>query len=261
MTEYLTTPDGVRLAYVDSGGPGDPILALHGAYGRGRGWMPLAHRLNRRIIAVDQRGHGLSDKPGDYSRTAYVNDTAAVIEKLDLGPVPIIGHSLGAINAYQLASRRPDLVESFVAVDFPAAAGAFEDPWLDELPDRFSSLAELRDTIGRLRRPDAIPHFQESAVEDERGWHFLWDAEDMRAAKRGVIGDWWADWTGSQHRALLLLGADSPVVPPEHAQDMIARRPDTELAVIEGAGHDLYISHVEETAEIIGRFLDGRPGS
>ncbi len=255
MTDFLTTPDGVRLAYVDSGGPGSPVLALHGVFGRGRGWMPLAHRLNRRIIAVDQRGHGLSDKPGDYSRTAFVADTAAVIEKLGVGPVPIIGHSLGAINAYQLAARRPELVESFVAVDFPAFAGAFEDPWLDELPDRFASLTEMLDTIGRLRRPDAILHFQESAVEDERGWHFRWNAADMRAAKRGVTGDWWADWTGSPHRALLLLGGDSQVVPPEHAREMIQRRPGTELAVIEGAGHDLYLSHLDETAEIIGKFL------
>ncbi len=255
MTNYLTTPDGVRLAYIDSGGPGTPVLALHGAYGRGRGWMPLAHRLNRRIIAVDQRGHGLSDKPGDYSRTAFVADAAAVIEKLGLGPVPIIGHSLGAINAYQLAAQHPELVESFVAIDFPAVAGVFEDPWLDELPDRFASLAEMRETIVRLRRPEAWLHFRESAVEDERGWYFRWNATDMRTVKRDVTGDWWSDWTGSPHRALLLLGGDSPVVPPEHAREMIQRRPRTELAVIEGAGHDLYLSHVDETAEIIGKFL------
>lgn len=256
MTDYLTTPDGVRLAYIDSGGPGAPVLALHGAYGRGRGWMPLAHRLNRRVIAVDQRGHGLSDKPGDYSRAAFVADTVAVIEKLGLGPLPIIGHSLGAINAYQLAAQYPDLVESFVAMDFPAVAGTFEDPWLDELPDRFASLHEMCSAIERLRSPEAWLHFRESAAEDDRGWYFRWNATDMRAVKRAVTGDWWSDWTGSPHRALLLIGGDSPVVPPDHARDMIRRRPRTELAVIEGAGHDLYLSHLDETAEIVGRFLD-----
>ncbi|MBF6331213.1 alpha/beta fold hydrolase [Nocardia transvalensis] len=258
MTDHLTTPDGIRLAYVDSGGPGRPLLALHGTFGRGRCWMPLAQRLGRRIIAPDQRGHGRSDKPGDYSREGFVADAVAVIEKLGLGPVTIVGHSLGAINAYQIAARRPDLVEAFVAIDFPVSAGEFADPWLAELPTRFDSLTEMHDALGRLVSMGVPFHFLESAVEDEDGWYFPWDADDMRAVKRGVIGDWWDDWTGSAQPALVLLGGDSAVVPPDHAREMVARRPNTELAVVEGAGHDVYLSHVDEVAAIVGRFLAER---
>ncbi|MFI1913773.1 alpha/beta fold hydrolase [Nocardia sp. NPDC020380] len=255
MTDFMTTPDGTRLAYVDSGGPGRPILALHGAFGCGRGWMPLAERLDRRIIAPDQRGHGESDKPGDYSRAAFLADTAAFIEKLGLGPVAIIGHSLGAINAYQLAAQRPDLVESFVAIDFPAEAGDFTNSWLDELPRRFASLGQMHATIRRLASIGEPFHFLESAVQDADGWYFRWNAEDIHASKRGVIGNWWDDWTGSTCPALLLRGGDSPVIPPEHAREMVRRRPNTELVTIAGAGHDMYISHLDETAAHIGRFL------
>ncbi len=255
MTDYVTTPDGIRLACVDSGGSGEPLLALHGAFGRGRGWMPLAARLARRVIAVDQRGHGLSDKPGDYSREGFVADTVAVIEKLGLGPVTILGHSLGAINAYQVAARRPDLVKSFVAIDFPAVAGEFDDPWLDELPARFASLSEMYAALRRLVAMGMPFHFLESAVEDANGWYFHWDATDMRAVKRGVVGDWWADWTGSAQPALLVLGGASEVVAVEHADEMVRRRPNTELAVIPGAGHDLYLSHVDELAALLEGFL------
>ncbi|MEC3918406.1 alpha/beta fold hydrolase [Nocardia sp. CDC160] len=255
MTDFVTTSEGTRLAYVDSGGPGRPLLALHGAFGCGRCWMPMAERLGRRIIALDQRGHGESDKPGDYSRAAFVSDAAAVIEKLGLGPVSVIGHSLGAINAYQLAAQRPELVESFVALDFPVEVGEFTDPWLDALPARFPSLTQMRATLHRLVSMGVPFHFMESAVRDSDGWHFQWRAEDMRSVKRGVIGTWWNDWTGSTCPALLLLGGDSAVVPPDHAREMVSRRPNTALATIAGAGHDLYLTHTDEVAAHIARFL------
>nr|WP_281282677.1 alpha/beta fold hydrolase [Nonomuraea terrae] len=57
-----------------------------------------------------------------------------------IGPAILIGHSLGAINAYQLAARRPDLVRAFVAVDFPVEAGDFTNPWLDQFPERLPTL-------------------------------------------------------------------------------------------------------------------------
>ncbi|MFC5825941.1 alpha/beta fold hydrolase [Nonomuraea insulae] len=49
-------------------------------------------------------------------------------QRLGLGPVTVIGHSLGAVNAYQLAARRPDLVDRFVAIDFPVEARHYPDP-------------------------------------------------------------------------------------------------------------------------------------
>lgn len=250
---FVTTPHGVRLAYVDSGGPGRPILALHGAFGRGRTFMPLAEHLGRRVIALDQRGHGLSDKPGDYSREGFLADTAAFIEALDLAPVTIAGHSLGALNAYQLAARRPELVESFVAIDFPAEAGTSTDPWLDELPDRFGSLTQLEQAIRRLVGTDVPGHFTESAFEDERGWGFLWNTEDIRATKRGLAGSWWDDWTSSSQPALLVVGGDSRVA--GHAPEMIARRPHTRLVTVPGAGHDLYLSHTPALASALSAFL------
>ncbi|MFC5825940.1 hypothetical protein [Nonomuraea insulae] len=55
----------------------------------------------------------------------------------------------------------------------------------------------MRETIAELVSLGVPGHFMESAVEDERGWRFLWAAEDVLAVKRGVVGSWWQDWTGS----------------------------------------------------------------
>lgn len=262
-TEYLTNRDGLRLSYVDSGGTGRPILALHGAFGRGRTWSALAGHLGPdwRVIGLDQRGHGLSDRADDYGRNAFVADTVDVIEHLDIAPAVLVGHSLGAINAYQLAARRPDLVSAFVAIDFPAETppvGA-TSPWLDGFPERFPSLGALRAAIAEHVVIGAIEHFQENAFEDENGWGFRWHPDDITAMKQGIRGDWWADWTASHQPALLVLGGDSEVVPPDVAEQMIARRPRTDIVTIDGAGHDCYITHPHEFGEAVTRFLSRLP--
>ncbi|MFE0101284.1 alpha/beta fold hydrolase [Streptomyces sp. NPDC059009] len=262
-TGEFRTPDGVRLAYTDFGGAGRPVLALHGAYGRGRSFHALARHLGPgyRVIALDQRGHGHSDRPGDYSREAYLADTAAAIEHFGLAPAILIGHSLGGINAYQLAARRPELVEAVVIADSPVALapGVVSADWLTGVPDRFPTFAELRAQIEAANSVGFLDHFTESAVEDERGWGFLWRRDDMAEVMRGVTGDWWADWAGSAQPFLFVRGATSRYVSPEDTAEMAARRPGTQFAAIEGAGHDFYLSHTAEFAAVTRRFLDALP--
>ena len=262
-TQYLHTPDGIRLAYVDFQGPGRPVLALHGAYGRGRSFGALAAHLGPRyrLIAVDQRGHGRSDHPGDYSRAAFLADAEAVIDHLGLAPAVLIGHSLGGINAYQLAARRPDLVAAAVIADFPAVrpAGGAGDGWIAALPARFPTLAALRTALAPADGFGAIDHFTESAFEDEDGWGFLWNAGEVGEATAAVRGEWWDDWTGGSQPVLLVRGADSPLVPPEHAAEMARRRPGTEVVTLDGAGHDFYLTHTARFAEVTRHFLDRLP--
>ena len=102
-------------------GAGRPLLALHGHLGSGQVWAPLAAALpGWRVIAPDQRGHGRAEIADDYSREAYVADAARLIETLGLAPAVVLGHSLGGVNAYQLAAWRPELVRAVIVEDFPA---------------------------------------------------------------------------------------------------------------------------------------------
>ncbi|MCZ4088219.1 alpha/beta hydrolase, partial [Streptomyces sp. H34-S5] len=116
------TADGRRLAYTDFGGDGAPLLALHGHFQDGRTFGRLAREVGPewRVITLDQRGHGESDRAGDYGREGYVADAAAVLEHLGLGPAVVLGHALGGVTAYQLAARRPDLVRAVVVEDIGA---------------------------------------------------------------------------------------------------------------------------------------------
>jgi pimeloyl-ACP methyl ester carboxylesterase len=113
-------PDGTRLAWRDGGGTGPGLLLLHGLAGHAAEWAATAGRLRDayRVVALDQRGHGASERrPGDVSRAACVADVIGVVEGLRLAPVVLVGQSLGGNTALLAAAERPDLVRALVLVD------------------------------------------------------------------------------------------------------------------------------------------------
>ncbi|WP_422738137.1 alpha/beta fold hydrolase [Micromonospora sp. WMMD729] len=85
---------GRQLSHLDFGGPGTPLLALHAHYNEASAFAPLAEALapEWRVIALDQRGHGASDRTGSYERDDYVADVAAFHQRLEVGPVAVLGH-------------------------------------------------------------------------------------------------------------------------------------------------------------------------
>ncbi|MEU3574699.1 alpha/beta hydrolase [Kitasatospora sp. NPDC036755] len=118
--ESFVEPDGRGFAYLDFGGDGRPVvLALHGHVGRGRSFAPPAAALagRYRVVALDQRGHGLSDHGGEFTPGRYAADVAAFLDALALAPVAVLGHSMGGAVAFHLALPRPDLVPALVVAD------------------------------------------------------------------------------------------------------------------------------------------------
>ncbi|MFD9069889.1 alpha/beta fold hydrolase [Streptomyces lasiicapitis] len=110
-TRHNVSIGGRRLSCLDFGGQGQPLLALHGHFGEGSTFTRLARELGPdwRVIAPDQRGHGESERAEDFSRDGYVSDAAAVLDHFGVTDTMVLGHSLGGVNAYQLAtpSMRP----------------------------------------------------------------------------------------------------------------------------------------------------------
>jgi pimeloyl-ACP methyl ester carboxylesterase len=111
---------GVRLAVREWPGDGPSILLLHGLASSSHIWDLVAPRLARRfrVVAYDQRGHGLSGKPSSgYGFDRLIADAVAVIRTLELERPEVVGHSWGANVALQLAVDRPLLVSSGVLID------------------------------------------------------------------------------------------------------------------------------------------------
>jgi pimeloyl-ACP methyl ester carboxylesterase len=111
---------GMRLHYRDWGGEGRPLVLLHGLASNARIWDLTAPLLARshRVLALDQRGHGLSDKPEDgYDFATVCGDVVAFVEALGLERPAVVGHSWGANVALQFALEGEERVSGLVMVD------------------------------------------------------------------------------------------------------------------------------------------------
>ncbi|MFE6223851.1 alpha/beta fold hydrolase [Streptomyces sp. NPDC057854] len=251
---------------------GAPVLLLHGLMGHAGHWAPAARLLpgGLRAIALDQRGHGASEKPrgGPFTREAYVADAAAVVERLGLGPVTLVGHSMGALTAWQLAAERPDLVRALVICDMRASAlgaasqRAWQD-WFRGWPAPFPSLDAVHRWFGaddpwvETPNPARGAFFAEVMTERADGWHPVFDPAQMLTSRETWVHD--AHWDSlAQVRcpALVVRGLDGELGRAE-AQEMVRVLPHGAYAEIPDAGHLLHYTHPEAWAEAVGLFLAG----
>jgi pimeloyl-ACP methyl ester carboxylesterase len=114
--------DGVFLAYREAGRGAPPILLVHGWTHDHTYLAPqFEHfRQRHRTVAVDQRGHGQSDKPDqDYTIVGFADDVAWLCRELGLHRPVVVGHSLGGVVALELAARFPELPGAVVMLDSP----------------------------------------------------------------------------------------------------------------------------------------------
>jgi pimeloyl-ACP methyl ester carboxylesterase len=136
---------GVRIAFVDEGpggaqsespseGRADPVLLIHGFASSVRynwrepGWIALLVRNGFRVVAMDSRGHGESDKlydPGDYGAALMAEDARRLLDHLGIARADVMGYSMGARICAFLALARPERVRRAV---FAGLAGNMVRP-------------------------------------------------------------------------------------------------------------------------------------
>lgn len=251
-TRHSVPVDGRILSCLDFGGGGRPLLALHGHFSEGRTFAALARDLapDWRVLALDQRGHGCSERAADYSREGYVSDAASVLAHFGVTDAVVLGHSLGGINAYQLAARRPDLVSALVVVEIGTEVHgdlSFCLAWPDRAPTREALEDELGDSAYYL--VDAIRAYPD-------GWGLAFAPEDMVTSQEQANGEYWDDWLSSDCPALLVHGIRSGVLSARHAEEMMERRPRTQLVQLP-AGHTVHETDPTGFAAAVRAFLAG----
>ncbi|MDQ1576911.1 MAG: hypothetical protein QOH55_2061 [Microbacteriaceae bacterium] len=125
----VVSPDGLRIATYEFGDPAAPtVIAVHGFASsallnwHAAGWTRDLTRAGFHVIAIDQRGHGHSDKPHDsgaYSMEALVGDVLAVIDTYLVTDAAYLGYSLGARVGWQASFDLPHLVSRAVLGGIP----------------------------------------------------------------------------------------------------------------------------------------------
>jgi pimeloyl-ACP methyl ester carboxylesterase len=259
--------DGVRLAGLDYGGDGPSVLLLHGLAGYAGEWAQTADWLTEacRVVALDARGHGGSERlPPDVSADAHVADAVFAVERLGLGPVVVVGQSLGGRTALLLAAQRPELVRGLVLADASPGGG-------DEADAVDVDLAQLEQSLRRWPVPFASrdaaveffggPSLNADAWADglehrDGGWWPRFDIDVMvRTLREAVSRSCWEDWERISCPALVVrAGAGS--VSPDDAQAMVARGQRVRLVELAGAKHDLHLDRPAEWRQALIEFVN-----
>jgi pimeloyl-ACP methyl ester carboxylesterase len=134
--------NGTDMAYLEVG-DGSPLVCVHGSLGDFRTWSPVLGPLSKkhRVIAISLRHFFPEhwDGVGDtYSIAQHVANVIGFIEKLDAGPVDLMGHSRGGHISFRAAQRRPDLLRRLVLVEPGGELDASLDPAAKPGPSQFS---------------------------------------------------------------------------------------------------------------------------
>jgi pimeloyl-ACP methyl ester carboxylesterase len=281
----VTGADGVRLAAWEFAEPfvppvgaplpaepaRPPVLLLHGLMGRASHWAATARRLapHHRVLALDQRGHGRSEKPeGPYTREAYIADIEAAVEQLGLAPAVLVGHAMGALTAWQLAARRPDLAAALVICDMRVSALGEEsqrewEAWFKTWPLPFATLAEVRQWFGAddptLDRPNPArgDWFAELMEERDDGWHPLFARRHILRSRDPWMSDsHWEDLAEVRCPTLVVRGVDGHLGRAE-AQEMVRVLPHGSYAEVADAGPLLHWEQPEPWFDAVEEFLSG----
>ncbi|MCB1489920.1 MAG: alpha/beta fold hydrolase [Bauldia sp.] len=256
-----TTVDvaGKRLAYLEAGEEGPPVLLLHG-FGADRLTWLLTQRdvaSYAATMAIDLPGHGQSEKTiGEGGIAAFTDLVAGFLKLRDVGPVHVIGHSLGGAVAIDLAHRYPDLVASLfllapagigqgIDADFLTALTGMET--LDQASAVLEKLVERKRLISPQMTARALSQISGPGVREslrEVAEHLKTAHFDMAEAVAGV---------GRRGLPVTVVWGANDLVNPlvEEAAAALGAK----LHVVEDAGHLPHIESHPEVNALIRAFL------
>jgi pimeloyl-ACP methyl ester carboxylesterase len=225
----------VELAFLDEG-QGEPIVLVHGFASSKEvnwvqpGWVSTLTGADRRVIALDDRGHGQSSKlydPAEYHTTKMAGDVRALLDHLEIERADVMGYSMGARIAAFLALEHPVVVRSMVlgglgmhlidGVGLPESiAEALEAP----------SLADVADTQGRTFRA-----FADQTRSDRRAL-----AACIRGSRQVLTREQAAS---IQTPTLIAVGTKDPIA--GSAEELAAAMPNAKALPIPGRDHMLAV--------------------
>lgn len=252
--------NGVKIAYEVSG-EGEPLVLVHGSWGNRHNWDSVFDSLARsfRVVRYDRRGHSESERPaGQGSFQEDADDSAALIEALQLGKAHVVGNSGGAAIALKLCAKRPDLFRSLVVHEPPSfrvLAGVPElAPVLDAVGARMRKVVDLL-SAGRME--EGAQTFVEEIAFGPGAWPglpeplrrtFIYNAPTWLDETRDPDGldlDF-AALARFDRPALVSDGEKSPPFFPAVVRKVAAVLPHATHVTFPGAGHVPHLSHPVE---------------
>ena len=256
--------NGIRLRYESWGVGETPVVFIHGLGSCAEDWfMQLpAFAAQYRCLAVDLRGHGLSDKPdGDYTVSLFAADVAQMLTALGLAPAHIVGLSLGGMVPQQLGIAHPHAVRSLALLNtLPGVwppTREFVRVGLDRFrPGRDSSMDAIAAKVARSLFPDKRDEMLRRMVEQRIAGN---DPAAYRHATLAVARFRPGEALRKISCPVLIVAGDCDrVVPAEYQARLRARLPQAQFVTVQGGGHACNINYADEVNVALAQFLAGQ---
>jgi pimeloyl-ACP methyl ester carboxylesterase len=219
-------PGGPTLSFQEWGRPdGAVVLMLHGLTSSGASWRHVAPALGAhfRVIAPDARGHGRSEWTREYSFELMADDVVGFCEQVGILGAIVVGHSMGALTAYALAARRPDLIRLLVLEEMPPP-----DPATPPLP------------LPRQRQPG-----------DDHDWRAV---IAVRRWRNAPPREWW-DMADRIPAETLVISGSRSHLPATRLEELSHRLPSGRFASLD-RGHVPHEERPSDFLRVVHPFVD-----
>jgi esterase len=223
--------NGLEFQYRETGeSTAPPLIALHALGQNAQAWDEVAAVLGQkyRVLALDQRGHGGSARPGVYSFELMCEDVLLFANAMEVERFTLLGHSMGGTVSYLFSERYPSRIEQLLIEDTPPPA------------------------IG-----DAPPSFSDEQVDIPlEQLPFDWRVvPSILEQLKEPNPEWWTRLSEIVAPTLIIGGGTTSHVPQIKLQEVAGLIPDSEFITIEGAGHFVHEAALPAYLEVVKAFL------
>ena len=261
--------NGYDMAYFDVG-QGPPLVCVHGSLCDFRVWSAVLGPLTpkHRVIAVSLRHFFPEhwDGVGDtYSIAQHTADVVAFIEKLDAGPVDLMGHSRGGHISFRVAQRRPELLRRLILAEPGGELDATLDPAFRPGPSPLAArIAAAAEVITKGDVDGGLEVYMD-ALEGPGSWKRIPAAtkQELRDNAYTLLGQTRdnrppfskADAEAIRMPTLFIGGANSKGALPQVLHTLAAHVKGSKTAMIPGTTHPMFEQAPQKFCEIVLEFL------
>ncbi len=253
--------NGLNVSYMKAG-RGQPVLIIHGNRDKKDYFSSITKALeqNYEVYAIDLRGHGNSDKPeSGYNLEEFLEDIRQFIIKMKFGSLNIIGHSLGATLAMKTALNNPN-VENLILL---GASANFHPSFRPE-NIRVNSIDNTNlneDAVKDAIQNSIAPYFFLEEYPDvkemiTRHWREIPSYMQRALVMELKHPDMREEISAIKSKTLVIAGEKDRITTVEQCKYVAEKIKGSELKIIQGAGHFMFLEKPDEVISVIGRFLE-----
>ena len=264
--------DGRTLSALKWGTQSPELTLVHGSAQNAHTWDTVALAMGVPMIAIDLPGHGHSSwrSDGNYEPSVLAPDVATAIETWAPKTRLVVGMSLGGLTTLALAGQRPDLVLTLANVDITPGVNSQKAKAITDFVNGPQSFASFEDLLARTIEHN--PTRSESSLrrgilhnakqQADGSWQWRYDRSthpspqdsnqriERLAALWDVISNLKCPFT-------LFRGGTSPVVDDADVAELLRRKPNSQVIVVDGAGHSIQGDRPVELADALTRLMAG----